>query len=165
VLKVKLSIASLGLAMILSPALQAQTAEVPTAPLPSQIGTAKKAFISNVGVGTDKTYNAFYAAIKSWGQYELVTAPADADLVLEISFSTRISGVTGSKESGCSSINESQFKLVLVDPKTRIPLWTVSETVQPFNRQKTGEKNSQDAMNKLVGDLKSLTAQSAATPK
>ena len=162
-LKVRLVAASLGIALMVTavPALQAQTVEPPAAPLPSQIAAAKKVFISNAGVGTDKTYNELYAAIKSWGRYELVAAPADADLVLEISFSTQITGGSGTKESGCDSSNSSLLKLVLVAPKTRIALWTVEEAIQPFARQKTGEKNFEDAMNKLVGDLKALTAQPA----
>jgi hypothetical protein len=167
-LKVRLVVASLGLAMILSAssALLAQTASnVPAAPLPSQILTAKKVFISNAGVGTDSAYNEFYAAIKSWGRYELVAAPADADLVLEISLSSQITGVSGTKESGCDSSSASWFKLALLDTKTRIVLWTVTETIQPFIRQKTGEKNLDDAINKLVGDLKDLTAQPATTAK
>ena len=32
------------------------------------------------------TYNEFYAAMKSWGRYELVSSPADADMVFEIRF-------------------------------------------------------------------------------
>jgi hypothetical protein len=162
--KVRLAIASIGLAMLFTPILrlQAQTAAAPPAPLPSQIATAKKVFISNAGVGTDKTYNEFYSAIKSWGRYELVSAPADADLVIEISFSTEISGVSGSKEFGCDSSNSSQFKLVLVDPKTRIALWTVAEAVQPSARHKTGDQLFEDGLNKIVGDLKALTAQPAA---
>jgi hypothetical protein len=163
-LKVRLAVASLGIALILPiiPILQAQTADVPTAPLPSQILTAKKVFISNRGVGTDRNYNAFYAAIKSWGGYELVAAPTDADLVLEISLSSQITGVSGSKESGCDSSSASWLKLVLLDTRTRIVLWTLTENIQPFARQKTGEKNTDDAINKLVGDLKTLTAQAAA---
>ena len=77
-LKVRLAVASLGLAMILPAAstLLAQTASVmPAAPLPSQILTAKKVFISNADAGTMDNYNQFYAAIKTWGRYELVSAP------------------------------------------------------------------------------------------
>jgi hypothetical protein len=130
-----------------APVLHAQTADAVAAPLPTQITTAKKVFISNAGVGKGNIYNDFYAAIKSWGRYELVAAPAGADLVLEISLSP---------ETGCES---SKVKLVLLDTRTRIALWTFTERVQAAARQKTAEKNSQDAMNNLVGDLKLLTAQ------
>jgi hypothetical protein len=68
----------------------------PPAPIPAQILTAKKVFIANGGGdesrydtawfsgGPDRAYNQFYAAMKTWGRYELVAAPGDADLVFEI---------------------------------------------------------------------------------
>jgi hypothetical protein len=163
-LKVRLAVLSIGFAMLLPlvPALQAQA---PAAPIPSQIFTAKKVFISNAGVETDWNYNEFYAAIKGWGRYELVAAPADADLVLEISISSQITGVNGSKESGCDSSSVSRFKLTLLDPKERIVLWTLAETIRPYARQKSVEKNTDDAIDKLVSDLKALTAQPAAVTK
>ena len=73
---------------------------VPPAPVPSPIAAAKKVFISNAPGsslpasfgGPDRTYNEFYAAMKGWGPYELVAAPSDADLILEISFTSSLSG-------------------------------------------------------------------------
>jgi hypothetical protein len=145
-----------------TPALRAQTAATPAAPLPSQILTAKRVFISNAGVGADRNYNQFYTAIKSGGRYELVAAPAYADLVLEISLSSQITGVSGSKESGCSSTSASWFKLAVLDPRTRIVLWAFAENIKPFFREKTGENNMDDAMTNLASDLEALTAQPAA---
>ena len=168
-LNVRLAIASLGFAMMLSPvsALLAQTAQAPAAPLPSQILTAKKVFISNAGGdfghwswsgGQARTYNEFYAAIKGWGRYELVSAPGDADLVLAIIGHHPID--TG----GDNVFAVPQFGLMLMDPKTHIVLWTLDEHVsQGMGTQKTRDKNFEDALNKLVGDLKALTAQPAAT--
>jgi hypothetical protein len=71
---------------------------VPLAPVPVQIAAAKKVFISNAGGqsfetvfeqivfngGPDRPYNEFYAAMKNRGHYEIVSSPADADLVLAI---------------------------------------------------------------------------------
>jgi hypothetical protein len=66
------------------------------APIPEQILTAKKVFIANGGGdesrdeavsysgGPDRAYNEFYAAMKTWGRYELIAAPGDAELVFEI---------------------------------------------------------------------------------
>ena len=49
-------------------------------------------FIANTGdappmsrLGTRRAYDQSYAAIKNWGQYELVSSPSDADLVFEVS--------------------------------------------------------------------------------
>jgi len=132
----------------------------PAAPIPSQIFTAKKVFISNAGDdfdsnlwsgGPDRAYNEFYAAIKSWGRYTLVGVPVDADMVLEFS-------LIG------TPLPNALFRVVLLDPKTHVVLWTVSEDI-PLGLKKTRDKGFDDAINKLIGDLQALTAQSAANPK
>ncbi|MGA3373505.1 MAG: hypothetical protein ABSC48_17280 [Terracidiphilus sp.] len=160
-LKVSLAAACLGFQMMLptTVALLAQTI-APAAPLPSQILTAKKVFISNTGGGfdskvwsggPDRIYNEFYAAMKSGGPYELVPAPADADLVLDVNV-----------------IPNSvvwQFRLQVLDPKTRIVLWTRYEPLMITVSQKTRDKNFDDTINKLVDDLKALTAQTVAAAK
>jgi len=83
---------------------QIQQAGAPAAPVPTQIASAKKVFISNMGIDTisavvfrrelaeNKPYNEFYAAVKAWGRYQLVDSPADADLVYEIGFVMPIVG-------------------------------------------------------------------------
>ena len=45
--------------------------------------------------GPDRTYNEFYAVVKGSGSYELVSAPAGADLIFEISFASSLAGVGG----------------------------------------------------------------------
>jgi hypothetical protein len=57
------------------------------------------------------------------------------------------------------------FWLVLVDPKTHITLWTLDEYVSVSGMQKSREKNFEDALDKLVGDLKVLTAQPSLVAK
>ncbi len=158
-LKVWLAVASIGLVMMLSPisALLAQTAQAPAAPLPSQILTAKKVFISNAGGdfdsslwsgGPDRAYNEFYAAIRSWGRYQLVAAPGDADMVFELS-------LIG------TPLPAAQFRLVLLDTKTHVLLWTESEGI-PVGLKKTRDRNFDTAINNLVSDLKALVAQPGA---
>ena len=75
-----------------------QAKPAPAAPIPAQILAAKKVFLANAGGdqtlpddgqfsgGVERSYNQFYAAIKTWGRYEIVGAPGDADLLLEIRF-------------------------------------------------------------------------------
>jgi hypothetical protein len=89
--------------------------------------------------------------MKSSGGYELVGAPGDADLVLDVSVIP--SAVTW------------EFKLEILDPKTRIVLWTVYEPVKIVGLQKTRDKNFDATIDKLVGDLKALSAQPAANAK
>src|SRR5215470_11916328 len=87
-----------AMAMLLTSWLAAQKS--PEAGLiPSQIGSAKKVFISNTA-GDDlysddpsQVYSAFFAAVKGWGRYELVSKPGDADLIFEISFREPVVGV------------------------------------------------------------------------
>lgn len=112
---------------------------VPPAPVPSPIAAAKKVFISNAPGsnlppslgGPDRTYNEFYAAMKSWGHYELVAAPSDADLILEISFTSSLSGVGGTSNSGCTSSSDNELRLVILDAKMRVPLWWFNEGANP----------------------------------
>jgi hypothetical protein len=141
--------------------------EMPAAPVPTQIVSAKRAFIFNAGEetyfqlpkdamytgGPNRTYNQFYAAMKSWGRYELSYAPADADIVFEIGFSDRNQG----------PMFVSQIKLVVLDPKTHIGLWTLTKYVEPAGMAKNREKNYNIAMDALVEDLKNLASPTAAT--
>jgi hypothetical protein len=131
------------------------------APIPAQILTGKRVFISNAGVSTTELthyvtahtgganglYNEFYAAMKNWGRYELVAAPADADLVFEIDLS---------RESPV----DPDLGLRILDAKTHFVLWKFVEGVpagsgRPATRRKAWEK----ALARLVDDVKEMTEQ------
>ena len=112
-----------------------------TAMVPSQLVSAKKVFISNV-VGDDlrsddpsQVYRAFFTAIKGWGRYEIVSAPADADLIFEISFREPIVGVaiTGTVPNVPvgGSFTDPHLRLVILDPKTHVSLWWFTAHVRP----------------------------------
>lgn len=136
-----------------------ETADPPAAPIPIQILTGKKVFISN-GESTatipdvpDLQYNAFYAAMKSWGKHELVSAPADADLVFEIRFVTFIEG---------PGKVIYQLHLLVLDPKTHVVLWAFTEHVKGALSWGGLRNNFDEAMTKLVDDLKEITTPAAA---
>src|ERR1700674_1223893 len=118
---------SLTIAVLLPLSLWAQQPEeTPAAPVPAQIGIAKRIFISNAGEeaffllpkdaiyrgGPNRAYNQFYAAMKSWGRYELVSAPADADLIFDIGFTDKYE----------IRFLVSQLRLLMLDPKTHVAL-------------------------------------------
>lgn len=159
-----------GMMLPFIPALPAQT---PVAPLPSQILTAKKVFISNAGGLLDlnmvsgdsrRDYNQFYAAIQTWGHYDLVASPAESDLVLQISV------IYIPRQIGGEVLPFPSFRLALLDPKTNIALWVMDEYLvdKPglsMIREKNRDKAFDEAISKLVTDLKALTAQPAAAPK
>jgi len=165
---------TLALTLLALPTLRAQSPAVAIpAPVPSEIFTAKKVFISNAGGyfnpkvlsgGPTRAYDEFYAAIKSGGRYDLVGAPADADLVLEINFSVPIISVY-SGAGGASSTSDPHFTLKLLDPKTRITLWTLISHMVPTALTQNGrDKNFDAALSTLVADLKTLTAQPPPPP-
>jgi hypothetical protein len=144
---------------------------VPPAPIPSAIAAARKVFISNAPGsslpasfgGPDRTYNEFYAAMKGWGHYELVAAPADADLILEISFNSSLSGVGGTSTSGPISYNSSELRLVILDARMHVPLWWFNEEVNPkvsFGHHPEAAVNSAFSRSTaaLVDDLKKLVS-------
>jgi len=141
---------------------EAATTDPPAAPIPSQILNGKKVFISNasgesaVPAGTPElAYNEFYAAIKSWAQYEIVSAPADADLVLEIRFLTQV-GTTRVMGGSGGSGQDFFFRLVVLDPKTQTVLWAFTRGVQQSGNQANGRKLFDQAMAAIVDDLKKL---------
>jgi hypothetical protein len=132
--------------------------------VPAQIVNAKKVFISNGGQqppsygdpyfsgGPDRAYNQFYAAMKDWGRFELVPAPADADLVLQVHMADLVhTGVV-------------EFKLTVLDPKTNIALWTLSESTRKIGRAKTREANFDTALSHLSDDFKRVVTGAASPP-
>lgn len=128
----------------------------PSAPLPAQIIAAKKAFVSNGGEdqwldfdpkhNPALTYDEFYADMKSWGKYELVSSPADADVILEIHLASREGTM--------------QLHLLILDPKTHVTLWPLNQVARGANRDATARRNFDEAMNALVESMKKLVTMS-----
>ena len=138
------------------------------APIPPQIGRAQKVFISNAGGesfemilqqtvfdgGPDRPYNQFYAAMKDWGRYELVPAPADADLVVEVSWDLT--------DTGLHLPVLGELRLVVIDPKTHVTLWTLVEHVRGAVLLGNRDKNFDQAMNTVMKRFKELVVPTAA---
>jgi hypothetical protein len=155
-----ISLVALFVAILALPNSQAQKqpepAEAPVAPVPAQIVGAKKVFVGNASSdhdvrltkylgGADGIYNQFYADLKSGGKFELAASPADADLVVEISIgmSPLAAGYAG-------------VRLAIVDPKTNVLLWNLSEPIDPAFLAKTARKNIAASLEKLVNDIQFL---------
>ncbi len=168
--------AVLAIACVGVPGLRAQDRkEVLPAPLPAQIFTAKKVFVSNGGGdtlgyysgGPDRAYNELYAALKGWGRYELVAAPADAELVFEISFSVPIVGEVVSGGGGTlvssKTVIDPQFRLAIRDLKTHVLLWTLTGHVQNALLKGNRDKNFDQAMAALVNDIRNVAGRPAPT--
>jgi hypothetical protein len=134
---------------------------VPPAPIPARILSGKKAFVSYAGLTSsyltpyvvDHTgsvnglYDEFYAAMKSWGRYDLVSDPGDADLVFEVSLIWQRQA-------------DPSFGLKIFDPKTHVVLWAFIETV-PAGSGRNRVKAWDNALAKIVNDAKQLADQPA----
>jgi hypothetical protein len=177
IIKPAIIFVAFAVVLITVPVLRAQQPrEVLQAPVPAQILAAKKVFISNGGGdnvdsysgGRERSYNQFYAALKSWGRYELVAAPAEADLIFEITFANpivgeNVSGGTGIFAVTSSLVRDGQFRLRIVDLKTHVLLWAITEHVESAKLQGNRDKNFDQAMASLVNDVKDVAGQPLAT--
>ncbi|HKW34355.1 MAG TPA: hypothetical protein VJN92_15190 [Candidatus Acidoferrum sp.] len=165
----------LGVSAGLAPACEARAQQTALpAPLPAQITSGKKVFVSNAGGDSNglysgeprRLYDQFYAALKSWGRYELVGNPAQADLVFEIGFTNPFVGENVSGGHGVSvsshSVNDPQFRLVIFDPGTRVILWVFTEHIAPALLQGNRDKNFDQALSFLVNDLRNVAGQPVA---
>ena len=166
---------SVVLASATTVAAQQPKQPVSAAPIPLQIVSAKKVFIAYAGQennltvptyngGPDRTYNQFYAVVKGWGRYQLASSPADADLVLQIAFinpiaEVKVYGPGGSFSTQGSSVNDPQFRLLILDPKSNVLLWALSQHIHEAKSSADREKNFDEALDYIVNDLKRLTRQ------
>jgi hypothetical protein len=155
----------------------ADTTPTPAAPIPTQILTAKKVFIANAGGdqpfyeeplfsgGPDRAYNQFYAAMKTWGRYELVGAPGDADLLIEILFTVpRIEQKVVRGQAALVPIPyDPQFRVVVRDPKTSALLWAFTEHAEWAILQRNRDKNFDRALAKVVSDMQGWSASAGST--
>ena len=142
---------------------QSKPTDAPTAPVPAQILSAKKVFIANAGSdqmanydpiftgGPARAYNQFYAAIKSWGRFNIVGSPADADLLLEV----RQEVLTGSSAGKCGFATP-LIHLEIRDPKTGALLWAFHIHFQFGAGQADSDRNFDQVVNRLAMELRAL---------
>jgi len=148
-----------------------QSKQAPAAPVPAQIMAAKRIFIGNAGDdgwwtdsgpyngGPDRAYNQFYAAMKSWGHYELVDSPAGADLLFEIGFALPAAATNVSQGNSVGSPPfDPQFRLAIRDPKTHALLWGFTEHSQWAILQGNREKNFDSTLARIVADVERLAS-------
>lgn len=104
------------------------------APVPAQIAASHTVFLSNLGTDTSfpvdatQAYNDIYKALTTWGRYQLVSSPDQADLIFQlrgVSTLTTYSGGHGTTYT----VNNPAFQLTIVDPKSNVTLWTITSPV------------------------------------
>jgi len=136
--------------------------DIPAAPLPGIVVNAKKIFLSNGG-GSNLAYDAFYAKMKEWGKYEIVGSPAEAELIVELSFrvedkGTRVWSSTNTynktTQVHSTQIVDPQLILTIYDAKTGNSLWSETDHRRLARREKNREKETVNSAQRLVDDLK-----------
>jgi hypothetical protein len=170
-MKIARLLVCLGLVGLLSGvgvvAQQPAPAVVAMAPVPPQLLNAKKVFISNAGADSglfphpftgdpDRAYNEFYANVESWGRYQLVATPAEADLVFELQLMAP-SGPSNADKSKGASDPLPMLRLVIYDRPTHYVLWALTESIASATLQKTHDHNFDEALTSLVLDAGRLT--------
>jgi hypothetical protein len=124
------------------------------APIPTQIATAKTAFLSNACAldynSCRKAYNEIYEGLQKWGKYKLVGTTEDADLVLELHYAPA--------EAPSAQI---PFRIVILDAHNQFKLWTINE---PIDYSFTAAKSAStlgDAVQRVLADFKVIAAPGA----
>jgi hypothetical protein len=115
------------------------------APLPSQIASGGKVYVTKPGEGrvypsvaAGFLYDYVVYALRGWGRYQLVTKVADADLVLE------------------PSVAGGLLRLSIRDPQTSVVLWAFNsqaseDLLEPPEVSSTIHSASEALMNNLRG--------------
>jgi hypothetical protein len=145
--------------LLLATALCAQT---PAAvPVPSQLATAHTAFLASAaapGLGRyenviiNLVYTDAYQALVKANHYQLLAAPAGAELSMTISVHNQIITVMRG-----DSMDGFFLRLEIYDTKTHSLLWAIDEPIQGAFREKTFAKNLDTSIALLMTDLNLLT--------
>lgn len=149
--------------LILIPTAHAQqSAPAAPAPVPPQILSAHAVFVSNGGGsnyfdiftgGPDRAYNTFYADLQDVNRYQLVSTPAQADLIFEIRGTAPAVGDVDNVGYN------PQLTLRILDPKTSTVLWTTSDNVRAFGTQKHRDQGLDQSVDVLMDKLSQVTGQ------
>lgn len=153
----------------------AQAPPTPHAPIPLAILSARRIFIANGGADAGlfpspfsgsitRGYDQFYAALSSMSQYDLVSSPSQADLVLQFQIQAPLGPANANKQKGAADPLPT-VSLKIYDRPTHYVLWAFSEEVDIAFLQKSHDRNLDEAITRLAQDFQSLSRpQSAPTP-
>jgi len=166
---------SLLIVSLITTRANAQLANTDRAPIPSQVLNAHTVFIGNGGGqsfgaesyfsrtrydgGPNRAYDAFYSAMKDWGHYDIVGSTDVADVALVIRFSSPIVDAqsAGTREySSTYPVYDPQLNLSINDPHTGLPLWAITEHIEPGDNRTDDNLHFDEAIGRTVNDLRRL---------
>ena len=137
--------------------------EVPAGPVPARIASAHNVILTNVGItprlGLDSNvlYNDIHSRLQQWGYYQLVSSPQDADLIFQLD---EIDPRNGGNVTPATDIynRTPSFRIVILDAKTGIALWTVTAPIYITTRKTYAHWIDVSEQN-LITRLKALAQQ------
>jgi hypothetical protein len=145
------------------PAIAQAPNAVPPAPVPPQITSARRVFVSNAGSdsygpevyyhltkydgGPDRLYHSFYAALTQWGRLELVAEPARADVVYAVRFASPVVA----KRDSIDLVYDPQINVTIVDPRTQITLWSALAPVGAARQFELQQRRKHAGWGALLG--------------
>ncbi|HWA93580.1 MAG TPA: hypothetical protein VG844_03190 [Terracidiphilus sp.] len=157
------SFVSLMLACPLAVHGYAQAPNASQAPIPSALRTAKTIFVSNAGAdsglfpepftgGTSRAYDYFYERLQASKLFTLVDHPSKADLVLELALAAPNGPSNDNKQHGTADPLP-MFRLTIYDQPSHYILWTETESIDDAIKQKTHDRNFDEALDRLAQDF------------
>jgi hypothetical protein len=143
---------------------------IPEAPIPNFIVKAQKVFVTNGG-GNPLAFDEFYSQVKTWGRYQLVGSPSEAQVIIELKYFVVDQGphvwsstntYTGQTQVHSTEMTDPQLQVNIYDAKTKDLLWSVTDHRRLARLEKNREKESANSADRLAAGLKERVE--ASTP-
>jgi hypothetical protein len=158
--------------MLATAAFGQQTSSGAAGPIPAAIVSAHTIFVSNGGSDAglfpspfsgdeNRPYNELYRELQADPHYQLVSDPAQADLVLELRLLAPYGPTNANKVQGAAN-PQPQFRLEIYEGRTHYVLWTLTQSIPTAILQRTHDRNFDDALTQVVKDFEALGQNSAA---
>ncbi|MGC2696263.1 MAG: hypothetical protein WA738_10785 [Candidatus Angelobacter sp.] len=122
-----------------------------------RLASARKVFITRTH-GSRIPFDVIKSTLDGWGRFTLVETQGEADLLIEIassgdsgvqvSSSSQVSSETGREEKSTSStkdISATEVTMTVFDARSKLPLWTATESVKFALKAKAKENNLVEA--------------------
>jgi len=131
------------------------------APVPAPLLNGKRAFISyelgdvtafpsSYSGGPERAYGEFYAQMKAWGRYELVSDPKNADVIFAVRFVDP------------PNIPHPQIRIGVMDAGARVSLWGFVEEVDFAFFKKHRDQAFTATVKQLIDDVQTLVSPGVA---
>lgn len=131
----------------------------------ARLAAAKTVYLVQ-GSGNSIPYNVISSGFESWPRYTIVETRQKADLIVEILAPEDPTGVSvqgttipdskhpESKATTSRSVNSTSVKMMILDPRTGLPLWSGSENPRGAMKKRSREDNLVEAAQKLFAKFR-----------